>query len=101
MTTKNATQMAEAYGLKSPIAFNKLMVKCGVLQHTDKGYVLSEEFRGLGLIDVIDYPYWLPNGIKATKKKAVWNEEGQAFVRGVLAHHGIVPVSEQTSLFDN
>ena len=94
-----ATQMAKAYGLKSPQAFNKLMVKCRVLVDTVKGYVLAEAFRGQGYSAVIDHPYFLPNGIRATKKKAVWTEKGQQFVRARLARIGIIPVNEQTDIF--
>lgn len=101
METKTATQMATLYGLKSSVAFNKLLVKCGVLLHTDKGYVLAEHLRDRGLTVVINAPFFLPSGIRAFKKKSVWNETGQQFVHDILAHHGILPVSERTSLFDN
>ena len=94
-----ATQMAKAYGLKSPQAFNKLMVKCRVLVDTVKGYVLAEAFRGQGYSAVIDQPYFLPNGIRATRKKAVWTEKGQLFVRRRLGRIGIFPVNEQADIF--
>ena len=96
----SATQMAGIYGLKSSVAFNKLMVKCGILNDTNKGYVLAADLRGRGLTAVITSPYFLPNGIKAFKKKAVWTEEGQTYVRKTLIHHGIAPVGEQKGLFD-
>lgn len=94
-----ATQMANAYGLKSSVAFNKLLVKCGLLEHTSSGYVLSESLRGKGYIAVINSPYFLPNGIKAFKKKAVWTDAGQQFVHNTLSRHGIVPVGERKDLF--
>lgn len=99
MTTMTATQMATVYGLKSPQAFNKLMAKCGVLVDTVKGYVLAEALRGRGYSAVIDQPYFLPNGIRATKKKAVWTEKGQQFVRTRLGRIGITPVTEHTDIF--
>lgn len=101
MDTKSATQMAAVYGLKSPQAFNKLLAKCGLLQQTGKGYCLSEALRGQGYVAVINAPYFLPNGIKAFKKKSVWTEAGQQYIRHTLLHHGISPVTEQQSLFNN
>ena len=95
-----ATQMANLYGLKSSIAFNKLMVRCGILKKTAKGYVLADSLHGRGLIAVTDAHYFLPNGIRATKKKAVWTDKGQQFIRQRLGRIGIVPVSEQTDLFN-
>ena len=94
-----ATQMATVYGLKSPQAFNKLMEKCGVLTKNDKGYFLADKLRGNGYITVIDQPYFLPNGIRATKKKAVWTERGQQFIRARLGRIGITPINEQTDMF--
>ena len=99
MTTKSATQMAETYGLKSAIAFNKLLVKCGVLLDTNKGYMLADDLRGRSLVSVIDMPYWLPNGIRATKKKAVWTDEGQKYIYQRLARIGILPLEERRDLF--
>lgn len=99
MTTMTATQMATVYGLKSPQAFNKLMVKCGVLKDTTKGYVLSDDLKGMGLVTAIDHHFFLPNGFRATKKKAVWTEKGQAFVRQRLGRIGIVPTNEQLDMF--
>ena len=99
METKTATQMAKLYGLKSSQAFNKLLVKCGVLTDTVKGYVLAESLRGHGYTTVIDKPFFLPNGIKATKKRSAWTEEGQEFIRQRLGRNGIVPVSEQLDMF--
>jgi hypothetical protein len=94
-----ATQMATVYGYKSPQAFNKLMVKCGVLTKNDKGYFLADYLRGFGYTAVIDQPYFLPNGIRATRKKAVWTEEGQKFIRARLGRFGITPVNEHTDIF--
>lgn len=96
----SSTQMADIYGLKSSVAFNKLMERCGILIHTNKGYILAEDLRGMGLATVITAPYFLPNGIKAFKKKAVWTAKGQAHVRRTLMHHGIAPVGEQKGLFE-
>ena len=101
MDTMSATQMAKAYGLKSPQAFNKLLVKCGILTDTPKGHCLAEAYRGRGYVIAIYSTYFLPNGIKASKKKPVWTEAGQDFIRKALLHHGISPVSEQTDLFNN
>lgn len=99
--TMSASQMATVYGLKSSQAFNKLMEKCGVLTHNDKGYFLVNSLMGCGYVTVVEVGYFLPNGIRATKKKAVWTEAGQTFVRQTLAHHGIWPASECKGLFDN
>lgn len=99
MNTKSATQMADLYGLKSSVAFNKLLVKCGLLIATAKGYCLASGLKGLGLVAIIDVPYFLPNGIRASKKKAVWTVEGQQYIHERLARIGIVPVSEQRDLF--
>lgn len=101
METMSATQMANAYGLKSSIAFNKLMVKCGVLINAGNGYTLAEALRGRGFVAVIDTHFFLPSGIKATKKKAVWTKAGQEYIKKILFHHGIVPVDEQKDLFNN
>ena len=100
METKTATQMANLYGLKSSIAFNKLMVRCGILKDTVKGYVLADSLHGRGLIAVIDAHYFLPNGFRATKKRAAWTESGQHFIRQHLGRIGIVPVNEQQDLFN-
>lgn len=99
MNTMTATQMATAYGLKSSIAFNKLLTKCGLLTATEKGYVLADSLRGQGYITVIEVGYFLPNGIRATKKKAVWTEKGQQFIRERLGRIGIFPANEQTDIF--
>ena len=101
MGIMTATQMANEYGFKSPKSFNKLLAKCGLLTQTKKGHVLAEAHRGNGYIAFIEAPYFLPNGIKAFHKKAVWTESGQAFVHATLLRHGIVPVSEQQQLFNN
>lgn len=100
METKSASQMATIYGLKSPQAFNKLLTKCCVLKATDKGYVLSEELRGKGYTAVVEASYFLPNGFKGTSKRMVWTELGQNYVKKTLAHHGVIPVSEQKDLFN-
>lgn len=99
MATKNATQMASLYGMKSSVAFNKILVKCGLLVHTNKGYCLADSLKNLGLVAVIDYPFFLPNGIKATKKKSAWTEKGQQYIHKHLSRIGIVPTSEQNDLF--
>lgn len=99
METKSATQMATIYGMKSSTAFNKMLEKCGIINHTSKGYVLDNSLRGCGYIAIIDKAYFLPNGIRATKKKAVWTEKGQQFIRQRLGRIGIVPVNEQTDMF--
>lgn len=99
MTTMTATQMAEAYGLKSSVAFNKMLVKCGLLVHTNKGYQLSEPMRGWGFTTVIEVAYFLPNGFRATKKKAAWTESGQKFIHQHLRRIGIIPANEQTDMF--
>lgn len=101
MATKSATQMASLYGMKSSTAFNKLLENCGMLINTVKGYVLAESLRNLGLTDVAESTFFLPNGIKASKKKSVWTEKGQQYIRQQLARIGIVPVSEQNDLFGN
>ena len=101
MNTKSATQMASLYGLKSSIAFNKLLVNCGLLIHTNAGYCLADSLKNLGLVAIIDVPFFLPSGIKASKKKAVWTEKGQQYIRQRLGRIGIVPTSEQTDLFGN
>lgn len=51
-------------------------------------------------VTVVDTWFFLPGGIKATKKRAVWTAEGQQFIHRRLARIGIVPTSEQTSLFN-
>ena len=99
MEAKTATQMATIYGMKSSVAFNKMLVKCGLLIHTTKGYQLSGPMRGWGFTTVIEAPYFLPNGIRATKKKAAWTESGQQFIRQHLGRIGIVPAKEQTDMF--
>lgn len=99
MNYKSATQMAKDYGMKSSVAFNKVLVKCGVLVSTDKGYCLADGLHGRGLAAVIDVPYFLPNGLRASRKKAVWTEAGQAYLRQRLMRLGIVPTSERTDLF--
>lgn len=99
MNYKSATDMARAYGLKSAVAFNKLLVRCGVLLHTDNGYQLANGLRQQGLVAAVDVQYFLPNGMRATKKKAVWTEAGQAYLHRRLGTIGIMPVSETQDLF--
>lgn len=91
--------MADLYGMKSSVAFNKLLVSCGLLIHTAKGFVLAEALRELGLTAAVEVPYFLPNGIRASKKKSVWTEKGQQYIHKRLARIGIVPASEQRDLF--
>ena len=91
--------MADLYGMKSSVSFNKLLVNCGLLIHTSAGYCLADSLKNLGLVAIIDAPYFLPNGIKATKKKAVWTEKGQEYIHQRLGRIGIVPTSEQRDLF--
>lgn len=95
-----ATQMAKLYGLKSSTAFNKLLTECKVLRHTSNGFILDESLQGKGYATVIDQPYFLPSGIRATKKRSAWTSEGQQFLRQRLARIGIVPPSEQPGLFN-
>jgi Phage antirepressor protein KilAC domain. len=99
MATKSATQMASLYGMKSSVAFNKLLVNCGLLIHTIKGYVLADSLRNLGLTAVEESPFFLPNGAKASKKRSVWTEKGQEYIHKQLSRLGIVPASEQRDLF--
>ena len=99
METKSATQMATIYGLKSSIAFNKLLEKCGVVTRTDKGYILADSLQGKGYITIVEVGYFLPNGFRATKKKAVWTEKGQQFLHERLGRIGIVPAGEQQDIF--
>lgn len=100
MQAMTATQMAQLYGMKSSTAFNKLLTECKVLRHTDKGFILDDSLQGKGYTTVVTTPYFLPNGIKATKKKAVWTEAGQQFIHQRLARLGIVPPCEQRVLFE-
>ena len=100
METKTSTQMATIYGMKSSIAFNKVLVKCGILKTVPGGhYVLADSLRGKGLMVAIDTHFFLPSGIRATKKKAAWTESGQQYVRQRLARLGILPAGEQVDLF--
>lgn len=99
METMTAQQMAQHYGLKSSTALNKMLAKCGVLIDTAKGYVLAEELRGKGYTTIVDRYFFLPSGIKAKEKKAVWTESGQAYLHQRLGKLGIVPMGEQRSLF--
>ncbi len=99
MEAKTATQMATIYGMKSSVAFNKMLVKCGLLIHTSKGYQLSVPMRGWGFTTVIEVPYFLPNGIRTTKKRAAWTESGQQFIHKRLGRIGIMPVNERNDIF--
>lgn len=94
-----ATQMAQAYGMKSSIAFNKLLVECKVLRHTANGFILDESLHGKGYTTTIKQGYFLPSGIRAYRKRAAWTDEGQQFVRKRLGRIGITPVSEQRNIF--
>lgn len=91
--------MASIYGLKSSQAFNKLMARCGVLVDTVNGYVLAEALRGRGYSVIVEVPYFLPNGIRATKKRSAWTEKGQQYIRQRLGRIGIIPADEQTDMF--
>ena len=94
--------MATAYGMKSSVAFNKILVKCGILKKCAGGsYSLSEDYHSQGLSAVIEVPYFLPNGIKAFKKKSVWTEKGQDCIRKKFTRLGICLKSEQIDLFSN
>lgn len=99
MNYKSATDMARAYGMKSAVAFNKLLVRCGILSHTNNGYTLAHGLHGHGLVAVIDQKYFLPNGMRATRKKAYWTEAGQQYIYQRLSRLAIMPESEQTDLF--
>lgn len=101
METMTAIQMAQLYGLKSSTAFNKLLTECKVLRCTDKGYVLDESLQGKGYTTVISQSYFLPSGIRASKKRSAWTPEGQQFIRKRLGRVGIVPASEQRDIFSN
>lgn len=99
MEPKTATQMAAIYGLKSSVAFNKMLEKCGLLTKTAKGYVLSKPMQGWGFTTVVEVSYFLPSGIRAKKKRSAWTESGQHFIRQHLGRIGIVPANEQTDMF--
>lgn len=99
MEVMTSTQMAELYGLPSSIAFNKLMVQCGILVHNNDGYVLADNLRGQGYTTVINARFFLPNGARASKKKAAWTGKGRLFVQRHLRRLGIVPSTEQNDLF--
>lgn len=99
--TMTASQMAHLYGLKSSTAFNKLLTQCRVLRHTDKGFILDDSLQGKGYATVISQPYFLPSGIRATKKRSAWTPEGQLFIRQRLGRIGIYPAGEQTSIFNS
>ena len=101
MQTMTASQMAELYGMKSSTAFNKLLTECKVLRRTDKGFVLDESLRGKGYSIVISQPYFLPSGIRATKKRSAWTPEGQSFIRRRLGRIGIFPAGEERDIFNN
>ena len=100
MQTMTSTQMAALYGLKSSFAFNKLMVRCGILVHTTTGYVLAEALRGQGYVTTVTSWFFLPSGIKASKKKAAWTGKGRLLIQRHLRRLGIVPPSEQATLFN-
>lgn len=95
-----STQMADLYGLKSSTAFNKLMKRCGILLRTDKGYVLAPRFRNQGYDTAITEWFFLPNGFKASKKRAAWTGKGRLFIQRHLRRIGIVPKDEQHDIFN-
>ena len=95
-----STQMADLYGLKSSIAFNKLMARCGILVNTVKGYVLAESFRGQGYMTAVTQWFFLPNGGKASKKRGAWTEKGCQLIHDRLQRLGILPLDEQHDLFN-
>ena len=91
--------MAKLYGMKSSTAFNKVLMECKVLRRTNDGFILDDSLQDKGYTTVICQPYFLPSGIRATKKRSAWTPEGQLFIRQRLARIGIVPPSEQPGLF--
>lgn len=100
--TMTASQMATVYGLKSPQAFNKILVKCGILKAVSGGqYILADSLRGCGYTAAVEVGYFLPNGCRATKRKSVWTTKGQLFIRQRLGRIGIIPANEQTDIFTN
>lgn len=99
METMTSAQMARLYGLKSSVAFNKLMCQCGILVDTNEGYVLSEKLRGQGYVTTVTSWFFLPSGIKASKKRAAWTGKGRLFIQRHLHRLGIVPPEEQPTLF--
>ena len=101
METMTAAQMAQRYGMKSSVAFNKLLAECRVLRRTDNGFILDESLQGKGYTTAIRQGYFLPSGIRAFRKRSVWTEQGQRFVYQCLGRIGIFPASEQRDLFTN
>lgn len=100
MENKTSTQMATIYGMKSSVAFNKVLAKCGILRAVSGGhYVLADSLRDKGLTVAIDTHFFLPSGIRATKKKSAWTDKGQRFLRQRLGRIGIVPTNERNDLF--
>lgn len=99
METMTATQMAKLYGMKSSTAFNKMLTKCKVLRHTDKGFILDDSLQGKGYTTVVCQPYFLPSGIRASKKRSAWTSEGQQFIRQRLGRIGIFPADKQRDIF--
>lgn len=99
METMTSTQMADLYGLKSSVAFNKLLVRCGILIDTVKGYVLAYHLRGRGYACAVTQWFFLPNGTKASKKRGAWTDRGCQLIHDHLQRLGIHPVSEQRDLF--
>ena len=98
--TMTASQMAQLYGMKSSTAFNKLLTECKVLRRTNDGFILDESLHGKGYATVISQPYFLPSGIRATKKRSAWTPEGQLFIRQRLGRIGIYPAAEEKGIFD-
>ena len=99
METMTSTQMAQLYGLPSSTAFNMLLLRCGILIHTNDGFVLSENLRGQGYTTNVTSWFFLPSGIKASKKRAAWTGKGRLFIQRHLHRLGIVPPEEQPTLF--
>ncbi len=101
MNNKTSSQMAELYGLPSSTAFNKLLARCGILIHNEKGYVIAETLSGQGYATTVTCWFFLPSGQKASKKRAAWTEKGQALIHQRLGRLGIVPKDQQRKLFTN
>ena len=101
METMTSKQMADLYGLKSSTAFNNLMKRCGILLRTEKGYVLAPRFRNQGYDTAVTEWFFLPNGFKASKKRAAWTPKGRLFIQRHLYRLGIMPPAEQRNLFTN
>lgn len=99
METKTSTELAELYGLKSSVAFNKLLVRCGILVEGARGYVLAEHLRGRGYACAVTQRFFLPSGVRASRKRGAWTPDGCELIRAHLLRLGICPASERKSLF--